>query len=508
MSYQVDLIYDITYTRNNQIIFPANLTGVKKVTINCEGKFFTYQRTIRAYWSVFSEVAHTKNIVGARVIPDNGEEFYYFVTGFAFVAPNVVEFNIEPDYFHTYLNNAGCKLSLLKTNHEPAINNSVCAFYREPKTVLQDRMPLFKVLTPENKYYVAGTLALDETTVLNVLLTSKFPSLTAARNDAGLLSYTVKYERDIITTDAEGNPQVSKVSYNAKLLRTFIFPESLVQYIAASAGESPYVKYYVVEKMPDGDETRLQVVQNGNQNTMFDIDITNFLYKELRVGTQFDNISIKHNFLIRGKAGVATIRVFVDLDTIGAYLFSGDTQLDILRGFELDTNASATAQYKAQQGISDAIQKVGGIAGAVGSIGAGVAAAGMGNYLQAGLSITSGATQFAGTLARDIEREKRVTANAGGNVGVANLSGDWHGLSCAIYSVLDELAIKNELELYGNTFSGDIYSVTSFKNEITKRTFFLAQSVYDFTASIPAPAATELEQTFISGIFISPFIAQ
>ena len=48
----------------------------------------------------------------------------------------------------------------------------------------------------------------------------------------------------------------------------------------------------------------------------------------------------------------------------------------------------------------------------------------------------------------------------------------------------------------------------SFKNEITKRTFFLAQSVYDFTVSIPAPAAAELEQTFISGIFISPFIAE
>ena len=71
-----------------------------------------------------------------------------------------------------------------------------------------------------------------------------------------------------------------------------------------------------------------------------------------------------------------------------------------------------------------------------------------------------------------------------------------------------ELAIKNELKLYGNTLAGDIYSVASFKNEITKRTFFLAQSVYDFTASIPAPAAVELEQTFISGIFISPFIAE
>ena len=506
MSYQVDLIYDITYTRNNQIVFPTNLTGIKKVTINCEGKFFTYQRTIRAYWSAFSEVAHTKNIVGARVIPDSGEEFYYFVTGFAFVAPNVIEFNIEPDYFHTYLNNTGCKLSLLKTNHEPAINNSVRAFYREPKTVSQEQSPLFKALTPENKYYVAGTLALDESAVINVLLTSEFPTLALARNDAGLLSYTVKYVRKIFTTDEHGDPQESEVIYNAKLLRTFIFPASLVNYIAAGVGTS--IKFYVVEKAPDGTETRSEVVQSGNQNTTFEIDTTNYLYKELRVGTQFDNVSLKHNFLIKGKASVARIRVFIDLVTIGAYLFSGDTQLDILRGFELDTNASATAQYKAQQGISDAIQKVGGIAGAVGSIGAGVAAAGMGNYLQAGLSITSGATQFAGTLARDIEREKRVTANAGGNVGVANLSGDWHGLSCAIYSVLDEPAIKNELELYGNTLSGDIYSIASFKNEITKRTFFLAQSVYDFTVSIPAPAATELEQTFISGIFISPFIAE
>ena len=433
MSYQVDLIYHITYTRNNQIVFPTNLTGVKKVTINCEGKFFTYQRTIQAYLLEFASVTSAKNIVGVRVVPEGDKDYYYFVTGFAFVAPGVVEFNIEPDYFHTYLNNAGCKLSLLKTNHEPAINNSICAFYREPKTVLQDRMPLFKALTPENKYYVAGTLALDESAVINVLLTSEFPTLALARNDAGLLSYTVKYVRKIFTTDAEGNPQASEVIYNAKLLRTFIFPASLVNYIAAGVETS--IKFYVVKKTPDGTETRSEVVQSGNQNTTFDIDTTNYLYKDLRVGTQFDNVSIKHNYLIRGKGNLAHVRVFVDLDTIGAYLFSGDTQLDILRGFELDTNASATAQYKAQQGISDAIQKVGGIAGAVGSIGAGVAAAGMGNYLQAGLSITSGATQFAGTLARDIEREKRVTANAGGNVGVANLSGDWHGLSCAIYSV-------------------------------------------------------------------------
>lgn len=506
MSYQVDLIYGITYTRNNQIIFPTNLTGVKKVTINCDGKFFAYQRTIQAYLLEFADVTSAKNIVGVRVVPTGDKEYYYFVTGFAFVANGVVEFTIEPDYFHTYLNRTGCKISLLKTNHEPAINNSICAFYREPKTVSQDSSPLFKALTPENKYYVAGTLALDESAVINVLLTSEFPTLALARNDAGLLSYTVKYVRKIFTTDENGDPQVSEASYNAKLLRTFIFPASLVNYIAAGVETS--IKFYVVEKAPDGTETRSEVVQSGNQNTTFEIDTTNYLYKELRVGTQFDNVNLKHNFLIKGKASVARIRVFIDLVTIGAYLFSGDTQLDILRGFELDTNASATAQYKAQQGISDAIQKVGGIAGAVGSIGAGVAAAGMGNYLQAGLSITSGATQFAGTLARDIEREKRVTANAGGNVGVANLSGDWHGLSCAIYSVLDEPAIKNELELYGNTLSGDIYSIASFKNEITKRTFFLAQSVYDFTVGIPAPAAAELEQTFISGIFISPFIAK
>ena len=125
MSYQGDLIYGITYTRNNQIIFPTNLTGVKKVTINCEGKFFTYQRTIQAYLLEFSSVTSAKNIVGIRVVPTGDKEYYYFVTGFAFVAPNVVEFNIEPDYFHTYLNNTGCKLSLLKTNHEHAINNSV-----------------------------------------------------------------------------------------------------------------------------------------------------------------------------------------------------------------------------------------------------------------------------------------------------------------------------------------------------------------------------------------------
>lgn len=503
MGYQIDLIYGITYTRNNQIIFPANLNGVKKVTINCEGKFFTYQKTMQVYWTAFSDVAYAKDIVGARIVPANGEEFFYFVTGFAFVAPNVVEFNIEPDYFHTYLNGYGCKMSLLKTNHEPAVKQAKTAFHREPKTVIQTRQGYHYPLTPENRYYVAATLALDETAVINVLQVVENPSLALARNDAGLLSYATKYVRKIITTDSDGNKKESEVSYSAKLLRTFIFPASLVNTIAASTGE--FIKYYVVKKMPDGNESRAEVVQSGNQTTIYQVP-TEHQTRELRVGTEFDNVSIKHNFTIAGIYESASVKVFIDLVTIGAYLFSGDTQLDILRGFEIDTNASATAQYKAQQGISDAIQKVGGIAGAVGSVGAGVAAAATGNYLQAGLSITSGATQFANTIARDIEREKRVTANAGGNVGIANLSGDWHGIAYVTYGTIEGYgAIPNEIANYGYSIDGSVYTIANFQSEIKERTFFLAQIVYDFNTSIPAPAAAELEQTFLSGIFINPF---
>ena len=504
MAYTFNLIYGVNYSRNNQVVFPENLAGVSMITQTCTGNFFTYQNTLRAVISDITAQTTLKSIVGARVLPNNeaNEEYYYFVTGYNVIAPNVVEFTITPDYFHTYLNNGGCAMSLLKTNYEPVINAARYAFYREPKNVSQEFLPVFQKLTPENNYYVVATFALEDKRVVNVIFNYIYPILKNAIAKAAQLSFAVKYTEKIIIGETQ-----TETTYNAKVLRTFIFPSSLVDTIVTE-GVSDTFKYYITERTPDGTEYTSEVIPGGNKTTNFNIDTVNFKENDLRIGTQFDNISIKHNFLKWGKSNNIKVKIFIDLDTIGAYLFCGDTQLDILRGFELETNASDTAQYKAQQGISDAIQKVAGVAGAVGSIGAGVAAAGMGNYLQAGLSITNGATQLASTLTRDIEQEKRVTANAGGHVGVANLSGDWHGISFAAYFTLDETAMKQEIELYGYTIPGDLCSVVSFRNEIKKRTFFLAQYVYDFNMSIPTPAATELEQTFMNGIFIRPFNSQ
>ena len=179
MSYTFNLIYGVNYSRNNQVVFPENLAGVSMITQTCTGNFFTYQNTLRAVISDITAQTTLKSIVGARVLPNNeaNEEYYYFVTGYNVIAPNVVEFTITPDYFHTYLNDGGCAMSLLKTNYEPVINAARYAFYREPKNVSQEFLPVFQKLTPENDYYVVSTFALEDKRVVNVIFTYLYPIL-------------------------------------------------------------------------------------------------------------------------------------------------------------------------------------------------------------------------------------------------------------------------------------------------------------------------------------------
>ena len=496
MSYQVDLIYDITYTRNNQIIFPTNLTGVKKVTINCEGKFFTYQRTIRAYWSAFfSEVTHIKNIVGARVIPDNGEEFYYFVTGFAFVAPNVVEFNIEPDYFHTYLNNNSVKIYLTRTNYAKALRLANFASASEPHTANPCRETRFTKLLTGKYYYPAVTLAVQDKGVITGLIDYKGTLHPGEDNDL------IKWSQETAPFITKLN-ESETVAYNVKPLRLFMIPAELIP-------ES-------VAKLPTTTST-IESGANSYPILRCDSEIKSFSYayttgvddltSKFRIGTAYDNIDVAHNFTFNDETNPILFSVRTSFNVPSFILRIGDKEIDITRGFEVDITASEYAQYKSQQQVSDAIQKVGAVTGFISSIGTSVVAGAMGNYLQAGAGLANGITSFAGKLAADYERAGKVTANAGGNVGFDNLLSEWGGLAVAKDFCLDSENVLREIGIFG-------YSVNNFAYELklneitTTNTFFTATKVEFLNMGIPAPAAVELEQTFISGIFISPFIAQ
>lgn len=495
MSYQVDLIYDITYTRNNQIVFPTNLTGVKKVTINCEGKFFTYQRTIQAYLLEFAGVTSAKNIVGIRVVPTGDKEYYYFVTGFAFVAPGVVEFNIEPDYFHTYLNNSGIKIYLAKTNYAKALRLANFASASEPHTANPCRETRFTKLLTGKYYYPAVTLAVQDKGVITGLINHK-GTLQPGADD------------DLILWSQENAPFITKLNesgtttYNVKPLRLFIIPAELIP-------ES-------VAKLP----TATSTIESGEDQYPIlrcDSEIKSFSYayttgvddlaSKFRIGTAYDNIDVAHNFTFNDETNPILFSVRTAFNVPSFILRIGDKEIDITRGFEVDITASEYAQYKSQQQVSDAIQKVGAVTGFISSIGTSVVAGAMGNYLQAGTGLANGITSFAGKLAADYERAGKVTANAGGNVGFDNLLSEWGGLAVAKDFCLDSENVLREIGIFGYSVNNFAYEL-KFNEITTTNTFFTGTKVEFLNMGIPAPAATELEQTFISGIFISPFITQ
>ena len=505
MSYQVDLIYDITYTRNNQIVFPANLTGVKKVTINCDGKFFTYQRTIRAYWSAFSEVAHTKNIVGARVIPDSGEEFYYFVTGFAFVAPGVVEFTIEPDYFPPYLNNSSIKIYLTKTNYAKALRLANFASASEPHTANPCRETRFTKLLTDNHYYPVMTFAVEDKGVMGGLIDKKGTLMGGdGDDDDGLIKWSydeAPFATKLIVTESNNTK-----TYNIKPLRLFMLPAEL---IPETIKKLP-TAVAKIDFSVNGGSIKYPFLLGTSEIKSFSYAYTfgiDDLVSKFRIGTAYDNIDVAHNFTFNGETNPLLFSVRTAFNVPSITLRIGDKEVDITRGFEVDITASNYAQYKSQQQVSDAIQKIGAVTGFVSSVGTSIVAGAMGNYLQAGAGLANGITSFAGKLAADYEQAGKVTANAGGNVGFDNLLSEWGGLAVAKDFCLDSENVLHEIGIFG-------YSVNNFAYELkvneitTTKTFFTATKVEFLNMGIPAPAATELEQTFISGIFISPFITQ
>ena len=505
MSYQVDLIYGITYTRNNQIIFPTNLTGVKKVTINCEGKFFTYQRTIRAYLLEFADVTSAKNIVGIRVVPTGDEAYYYFVTGFAFVAPGVVEFNIEPDYFHTYLKlSKSLRLHIERTNIKSVYSDTV-AFFKPVTTPRQDQNPVVikSITTPitdTGNYdrYSAVLYALGSERTIFVV--AREPDRTS-QPDA---MYNLIKATKITGTHIEPNSQ--SFEKNIKALRAFWLPRQLAT-ILINAGDDVQDEYVWYN---DGNKDKsISVVANYYGKIIAEYSETVNLpdkTKYYTIGTVADNISVKSNYLEKDQVPKVKVNLKLDTNSCSILLRVGEREIDCTRGFEYDCNVDEYAQQLSQVGISNAIQKVSNAAAAAGSVGAGIAAANTGNFLQAALNITSGLTAFGKQLSTDYELKNKVTATSGNNIGTTCWAPPYFGIAVLEYSTYDESEVTNFTNLFGAEVNG--YEYDLYLNTITSRTFIQARKVEFLNMGIPAPAAVELEQTFINGIFISPFITQ
>lgn len=506
MAYTFNLIYGLTYTRNNQIVFPESLTGVKMITQTCTGNFFTFQRTLRAVITDIITKTSLKTIVGARVLPNDGtdDEYYYFINGYTVIAPNVAEFNIEPDYFHTYLNDSSIKIYLAKTNYVKALRLSNFASASEPHTASPCRETRFTKLLTDNHYYPVMTFAVEDKGVMSGVIDKKGTLLGGdGDDDDGLIKWT--YDEAPFATKLIVTESATK-TYNIKPLRLFMLPAEL---IPETIKELP-TAVAKIDFSVNGGSIKYPFLLGTSEIKSFSYAYTfgvDDLTSKFRIGTAYDNIDVAHNFTFNDETNPLLFSVRTAFNVPSITLRIGDKEVDITRGFEVDITASNYAQFKSQQQVSDAIQKIGAVTGFISSVGASVVAGAMGNYLQAGAGLANGITSFAGKLAEDYEQTGKVTANAGGNVGFDNLLSEWGGLAVAKNFCLDSENVLRETSIFG-------YSVNNFAYELkfgeiaSTGTFFTATKVEFLNTSIPAPAAVELEQTFISGIFISPFIAQ
>lgn len=506
MAYTFNLIYGLTYTRNNQVVFPENFTGVKIVTQTCSGNFFTFQRTLRAVITDIITKTPLKTIVGARVLPNDGtdDEYYYFINGYTVIAPNVVEFNIEPDYFHTYLKlNDFLRLHIERTNIG-SVYSDTTAFFKPVTAPRQDQDPVVikSITTPlTNKgyyeRYAAVLYALGSERTIYVI--SRTPDATAQPDTLYNLIKATKITGTPIV------PNSQPFEKNIKALRAFWLPRQLAT-ILINAGDDVQNEcvWYGT-----GDKDYIRVVANYYGKVIAEYsDVVNLpdKAKYYTVGTLADNISVKANYHEKDQVPKVKVNLKLDTNSCSILLRIGEREIDCTRGFEYDCNVDEYVQQLSQVGISNAIQKVGNVAAAAGSVGAGIAAANTGNFLQAALNITSGLTALGKQLSADYELKNKVTATSGNNIGTICWAAPYYGIAVLEYSAYDENEVNNYTNLFGAEVNG--YEYDLYLNSITARVFIQARKVEFLNMGIPAPAAVELEQTFISGIFISPFIAQ
>ena len=279
-----------------------------------------------------------KNIVGARVIPDNGEEFYYFVTGFAFVAPNVVEFNIEPDYFHTYLNNSSIKIYLTKTNYAKALRLANFASASEPHTANPCRETRFTKLLTDNHYYPVMTFAVEDKGVMSGVIDKKGTLLGGdGDDDDGLIKWSydeAPFATKLIVTES-GNTK----TYNIKPLRLFMLP---VELIPETINKLPSA-VAKIDFSVNGGSIKYPFLLGTSEIKSFSYAYTfgvDDLTSKFRIGTAYDNIDVAHNFTFNDETNPLLFSVRTAFNVPSITLRIGDKEVDITRGFEVDITAS------------------------------------------------------------------------------------------------------------------------------------------------------------------------
>lgn len=497
--YTINLIYGVSYTRNNQLAWDKS-EDLPHKTVTVNERFNTHMQVVKVPRASLGDVSPAK-VVGVEIIDYyNGNEdfrYFYFVNGYRREAAELVEFSLTPDYFHTYLNlNDEITGNLARTNLDSVTAKQAIRSHKQAAGIVTDytgNLPTYNKLATSNKYYVCTLLAAQNAVIATINKEAVYAT------QLGQIVVQNQRKTKYVTVNNSNN---SLTDLPAKPLRILAVPSELAETIANN-NVSDLFTYYLAN---DKGEERTEVISIDVRKSGTTISYNKVCdpAKVCRVGTMFDNVEIKNNVRFTNDFPKVRFNINVNLYTFALFLEYGDENLDITRGFEIDVNTNETGLYYAQHGVSDAIQKVGGVVGAISGVVTGSAAIATGQYVQGATSFANSAMSVAKMIGESTERKNLITATAGNNVGYLNIFSPWGGLALVEYDTINTGEIREEIGTVGFNFFNAKTTVTL--NEVSVVEYnYIEFSRVELPQGIPPDAYTDIEAVFLNGFFIKRY---
>ena len=484
--YTINLIYGVSYTRNNQLVWDKS-EDLPHKTVMANERFDTHMQAVKVPRASLGEVSPAK-VVGVEIIDyyNGGEDFryFYFVNGYRREAAELVEFSLTPDYFHTYLNLSDeITGNLTRTNLESVTAKQAIRSHKQAAGIVTDytgNLPTYNKLVSNTTFYLCALLAVNSTIV---------SVISKATIDVAQLGQVALEYQAVVKYD----------TLPAKPLRLLAIPVELGQTIHSNNTSSAHTL-----ENSAGAKTEVYGIDVRKSGATISYNKVCDPAKVHRVGTMFDNVEIKNNVRFTNDFPKARFNVNVNLYTFALFLEYGDENLDITRGFEIDVNTDETGLYYAQHGVSDAIQKVGGVVGAISGVVTGGAAIATGQYVQGATSFANSAMSVAKMIGESAERKNLITATAGNNVGYLNIFSPWGGLALVEYDTINSGEIREEIGTVGFNFFNAKTTVTL--GEVSASEYnYIEFSRVELPQGIPPDAYTDIEAVFLNGLFVKRY---
>ncbi len=439
--------------------------------INVTGSFFDIgMREIALPYDNIS-VALNFYLVNFLRIKENGNYYYYNVTGVIKQTPKIIRYAIELDEYHTFFNNRGSDYNFtgyLKFSNTNCIEDKDKIFLTPSKSMGSET----KIEAEWTGGYIGIGCVKWSRGGFSIIVTDP---MNVVKNVADYISQLLKDgEIDIITMPESEHPMTTTEKF--EILNAYIVPEILIE---------PY--YKDVTQYKHGVYKGYSFRETGEQT--FTIPIQNYRTKIVEFGT----FSSRINCGVNGENIIAKIELTANelSSDIDISLTIGNQKISLTDDFGYTLTISALTSYLASNKISIAMNSL----SAIGGLAAGIAT---GNVVS-----IIGSAKAGIDVGNDIfKQSQRPSSTYGGGNAALTYGKLYKGFGMWIYSPEN----YNELYYKKSVIGGDCQNVPVYfynikladKPTINKEYYF-----YEFTKIVSVlPQANRIAPLLLGGIEI------